>query len=204
MTVIFTNGDREATNATITILDNDQIGKWEFLGYTTLIKSLFSTGTIVNDSIIGDPLFTVTLPQEDAFMCYEVHGEANRYFNLISDTCISVNAQYSGLVDQPRINMIGEIGIYAKESGSSGGCVEIRIRYSGCSGSVNGDAVTTTYQSKGISVRAYPKRWRVSVPNCGSTQVVMWVFCKDPPEMLRFHIARGNNLSPTSHGLLGE
>ena len=160
-------------------------------------------GTVVNDTIIGDPLFTVTLPEADAFMCYEVHGEAGKYFNLISDTCISVNALYSALVDQPRINMMGEIGIYAKGRGSNASCVEFRIRHSGCSGSVNGETITSLYQQDSISIRAYPKRWRVSLPNCGSSQVVIWIFCEDPPEMLRLHIARGNNLSPTSHGLLG-
>ena len=153
--------------------------------------------------MIGDPLFTVTLPEEDSFMCYEVHGEADKYFNLISDTCLSVNALYSSLVDQPRINMMSEIGVYTREGTTDGSCVQIRIAYSGCSGFINGDALTSTYQQNGISVRPYPKRWRISVPNCGSTQAVMWVFCEDPPEMLRFHIARGNNLSPSSHGLLG-
>ena len=33
-------------------------------------------GDIVNDTIIGDPLFTATLPDGDEFMCYKVHGQA--------------------------------------------------------------------------------------------------------------------------------
>ena len=158
---------------------------------------------MVNDTIIGDPLFTVAIPEEYAFMCYEVHGEAGKYFNLISDTCTSVNALYLAVLDQPGINMMGEIGIYAKGRSPDGGCVELRIRHSGCSGSVNGEAITSVYQQDGVSIRSYPTRWRVSLPNCGSVQVVMWIFCEEPPEMLRLHIARGNNLSPTSHGLLG-
>lgn len=156
-------------------------------------------GTIVNDTIIGDPLFTVTLPDEDEFMCYEVHGEAGKYFNLVSDTCLSVNALFSLLPNSTRINRMSEIGIYAK--GTSDDCVQIQISLS-CFSSVDGMPIDSNYQKDGISIRRYPNRWRVSVPNCGSTQVVMWIFCQG--QMLRFHIARGNNLAPTSHGLLAQ
>ena len=158
-------------------------------------------GTIVNDTIIGDPLFTVTLPNEDEFMCYEVHGYSGKYFNLVSDSCTSVNALFSQLPDNDRINLMSDIGIYTRDD--DGQCIQIQISVTGCSGSVDGQALTSSYQVAGVNVRSYPNRWRVSAPNCGSTQLVMWIFCKSEPDMLRFHIARGNNLDPTSHGLLG-
>ena len=161
----------------------------------------FSTGTIVNDSIIGDPLFTVTLPQEDASMCYEVHGQAGKYFNLISDTCLSVNALFSDVPSNPRINRMSEIGIEARNTENV--CVEIRIRIDGCAASLGEGDLTLPYQQGGIRIKSYPRRWRVSVPNCASTQAVLWIFC-DSMDMLRLHIARGNNLAPSSHGLLGE
>ena len=160
----------------------------------------------MNDIIIGDPLFTVTLPQGDEFMCYEVHGQAGKYFNLISDTCTSVNALFTALTE--RLNRMSEIGIYTVDSANE--CVQIQINLAGCSASVDGQPILLTgqagqYQENGITVRRYPTRWRVSVPNCGTTQLVMWIFCnRSQNNMLDFHIARGNNLAATSHGLLGN
>ena len=157
----------------------------------------------MTDSIIGDPLFTVTLPEGDEFMCYEVHGEAGKYFNLVSDTCTSVNAHFTQLPSDARLNRMSDIGIYAAHT--SDACAQIQIRLENCTGFVNGEQITSTYQHNGISVRHYMNRWRVSVPNCVSSQpLVMWIFCDSDPDMLRFRIARGNNLAPTSHGLLGK
>ena len=135
-------------------------------------------------------------------MCYEVHGYAGKYFNLVSDTCLSVNAWFTQLPSNEKINRMSEIGILAKNTAND--CVEIKIDVNGCTGSLVGlGNLTSTYQENGVNIRSYPRRWRVSVPNCGSMQTVMWIFC-DNTDMLRFHIARGFNLAPTSHGLLGE
>ena len=174
---------------------------------TGMYSSCFK-GDIVNDTIIGDPLFTATLPDGDEFMCYEVHGQAGKYFNLISDACLSVNAFFSALPEDPRINRISEIGIYARDSADT--CVPIEIDLEGCTGSIRGQPFVVgpsgqvRYEQNGISVRSYPARWRVSVPNCGSTLVVMWIFCGSDPAMMRIHIARGNGLAQSSHGLLGK
>ena len=43
----------------------------------------------------------------------------------------------------------------------------------------------------------------MSVPNCERPSAVMWITCQHNPDMLRFNIARGSNLCPTYHGLLG-
>ena len=145
----------------------------------------------------------MTLPEEDKFICYEIHGEAKKYFNLISDTCTSVNALFSELPSDLRRNRMSEIGIYAR--GTPDMCAQIKISLHNCTALINGEAMASSYQQHGISVRQYKNRWRVSVPNCGSSQsLVMWVFCDVEPDMLRFRIARGNNLAPTSHGLLGK
>ena len=62
-----------------------------------IIFLLLITGVVRNDSVIGDPLFTVPVHTENGerrTLCFEVHGESNRTFNLISDTCLNVNAHY--------------------------------------------------------------------------------------------------------------
>ncbi|CAI7989837.1 hypothetical protein GBAR_LOCUS348 [Geodia barretti] len=154
------------------------------------------------DTVIGDPLFTVAV-QEDQFMCYEIHGHAGKYYNLVSDTCTSVSALFTEQPSDPRRNRMSEIGIYAVSTHNT--CAKIQISLENCAGNLNSETVTSTNQQNGISVRQYLNRWRVSVPNCDSTQsLIMWIFCDSEPDMLRFRIARGNNLAPTSHGLLGQ
>ena len=136
-------------------------------------------------------------------MCYEIHGHAGKYFNLVSDTCTSVTALFTELASDPRRNRMSEIGIYAVSTRNT--CAKIHISLENCAGNLNSETVTSIYQQNGISVRQYLNRWRVSVPNCDSTQsLIMWIFCDSEPDMLRFRIARGNNLAPTSHGLLGN
>ena len=136
--------------------------------------------------MIGDPLFTVTLPQGNEFMCYEVHGEAGKLFNLVSDTCTSVNALFTALPSDTSLNRMSEIGIYAVDT--AGDCVKIKIDIDGCTGYLGDDILNSTYQLNGINVRPYPNRWRVSVPNCDSRRAVMYIFCDSDPEMLCFHI----------------
>ena len=144
----------------------------------------------------------MTLPNEDEFLCYEVHGEADKYFNLISDTCTSVNALFSELPSDQRLNRMSEIGINARDTADQ--CTQIKISLEGCAGFVDGERITSIHNQNGVSVRPYVNRWRVSVPNCVPAQsLVMWIFCEQEPDMLRFSIARGTNLDPTSHGLLG-
>ena len=133
----------------------------------------------------------------------EVHGEDGKYFNLISDTCTSVNALFTQLPSNPRLNRMSEIGVYAR--GTSNQCTRIQINLDSCAGYVDGQVISSTYSRSGISVRPYLNRWRVSVPNCvSSPSLVMWISCEQDPDMLRFRIARGNNLTPSSHGLLGN
>ena len=55
-------------------------------------------------------------------------------------------------------------------------------------------------------MRRYSNRVRVSVPNCELVDLVMWVMVVEMrgENMIKFVIMRGVNLSPTSHGLVGE
>ena len=164
---------------------------------------LVPTGEPIYDSVIGDPRFTVKLPSRDEFLCYEIHGEAGKYFNLISDTCISVNALFSNMPFDPRLNRISEIGIYT--SGTMDNCAKIKITLEGCSGYVDGLRISSIYRQSGIDMRFYLNRWRISVPMCFPTEsLIMWIFCEQEPDMLQLHIARGNYLTPDSHGLLGN
>ena len=156
-------------------------------------------------------------------LCFEIHGEAGSYFNLVSDECTSVNARYAQARPGIDLNIIDQIAVRAVPD-DGGDCPDIAVTLSNgmCAATVlvsdfgivlrPGDS----YNDGGISVRAYRNRVRISVPNCASdNRLVMWIFClngtlEDPVtwemfdvSMIRFVIARGFNLAESSHGLLG-
>lgn len=157
----------------------------------------------MNDSVIADPQFAVTLPDSEGYsLCYEVHGEANQHFNLISDTCVSANAYYTAMPADSSRNRMSSIGIYASSDGPEG-CVDIEVQHESCTAIVNGRQVNGSVSISLVRVnQVRANRWRVFVPNCERPGIVMWVTCMS--NRLRFDVSRGSNLRPTSHGLLGK
>ena len=147
---------------------------------------------------------------ERVSLCYEVHGEANENFNLVSDVCVSVNAHYERVRNDVDINVIDRVGVRAVDG--AGQCHNITADLNGCRAFVDG-LETVSYRMGGISVRKYPTRVRIAVPNCEDHDLVMWVFCRSgtfengnatfEAPMIRYVIARGLNLAETSHGILG-
>ena len=72
-----------------------------------------------------------------------------RYFNLVSDVCTSVNAHYVGV---GVFNVIDNVGVRAV--GEDGVCRELSVSIQdGCSVSVDGMIVESSYNAFGISVR---------------------------------------------------
>ena len=69
-------------------------------------------GTIRNDTVIGDPVYSED--GKEYSLCYEVFGHVNSTFNLVSDTCVSVNARYSRMAVAEQGNIISSIGVRAK------------------------------------------------------------------------------------------
>ena len=151
-------------------------------------------------------------------LCYELHGDADTTFNLVSDGCVSVNAHYAQVRPTESQNIID--AVYVRAVDDAGTCHNIAVRLSGCSASVDGVSLSSTYSSMGVSVRPYSNRVRIAVPNCAELELVMWVMCQSRTfwssqvdsdgreitfiaDMIKFVIARGLNLQETSHGLLG-
>ena len=184
----------------------------------------------VNDSVIGDPLMTVpiflpntsvvpVLGENDVLsLCYEVHGDSDAIFNLISDGCVSVNAHYALVRPTESQNIIN--AIYVRAVDSVGICRNIAVRLETCSATVNGFSMSR-FSMNDVSVRRYSNRVRIAVPNCQDLQLVLWVICETrtfwssnlgpqgrevtfDADMIKFVIARGYNLQETSHGILGQ
>ena len=158
--------------------------------------------TYVNDSVIADPQFTVSLKDGSRAMCYEVHGTSDDFYNIISDICTSVNAHFTQHPIQGHLNRISSIGVHAVTGDNATPCVDIQTDLAGCTTNINGTTVIMSKTVGNIHVRKYNHRWRVSVPNCERPHAVMWITCDQ--DMLRFDVVRGSNLRPTSHGLLGK
>ena len=157
----------------------------------------------MNDSVIADPQYTLSLPEDGSeALCYEVHGSANDYYNIISDTCTSVNAHYTAIPRRTDRNRMSTIGIRAViDEGATAGCTDIQIEHLNCAAYVDGNVVNSSMYIGDIRVRRFNNRWRVSVPNCRRPRSVMWITCE--ARLLRFDVVRGSSLTPTSHGLLG-
>ena len=136
-------------------------------------------------------------------LCYEIHGRANNFFNLVSDWCVSITAEYHQSVNNSRLNFIGRIGVLAVDN--NGDCQRITVDGNGCVASVGGTAVTQAapYNNSGIRVRMNKRYYRIAVPNCELQDLVVWAICENQ-NALKFVITRGFNLQPTSHGLVGE
>ena len=99
------------------------------MGYSTLLYigsfcfSLTGLPTSLsrcNDTLLEYALYKVSVTVDEkgnkVSLCYEIQGEANQYFNLISDTCVSVNALYSPGINALDGNIISKIGVLAEDN----------------------------------------------------------------------------------------
>ena len=184
------------------------------------------TSILVNDTVIGDPLFTIPLLVSEEILqelkvpklslCYEIHGETEEWFNLVTDQCTSVNAHYVAII--PNLNIIDKIGV--RTVGEDGQCLNILVDVDECSASVNNGSLNQLerFSFGGINVRRYSNRVRISTPNCNELTLVMWVISEtrvleNPDEfnssatgdMIKFVVMRGLNTGHSrAHGLIGK
>ena len=168
-----------------------------------------------NDTVIGDPLYEVPLNnmiRDETFpevtsLCYEIHGRAGQIFNLISDGCVQVNANYSAMDIPENGNIISQIGVLAYDT--AGGCIEIMVDVNDCIPVVNGIPYNdTVYDMNGVTARRRNGRARIAVPNCDgdADDLVFWIVCQEimGQRMIKFQVLRGSGLQPDSHGLIGN
>ena len=181
------------------------------------IPSLF-LGLLVEDVETGDPIYTVPLYTPDQSkphtysICYEIHGEANRYFNFISDECTSVNGHYFGTRDydpDSTRDFHGVDGVYVLAVNNDKQCVNITVsldQINDCETSLNGGRISS-YKHRGISVQVAGNTTNITVPNCVDGALTMQVICKatdNGTKFQEFRVIRGLNLNEESHGLIGK
>ena len=167
-------------------------------------------------AVDGDPMFIapISLPKKsvskllgseetELAICYEVHGAEDKIYNLVSDTCVSVNTHLT-VASNPKIgNIMSRIGITAMDN--EGQCHEIEADLYKRSLTDNGQAVEGRKQHKGIMLTKMRDRARITVPNCNGHSVVFWVIYHyfNGADMIKFTIGDGHGLRPASHGLMG-
>ena len=123
-------------------------------------------------------------------LCYEVYGEAGKIFNLISDGCVQVNAEYSSTGVPLLGNVISKVGVFVYDI--IGGCITIEIGMSDCVPYVNGITFNSSeYNLNGVIVSHQNKdRVRISVPNCNTSHyddLVFWITCERTLGQNRIH-----------------
>ena len=178
----------------------------------------------MNDTVIGDPLFTVPVfvPDLESLgigldrisLCYELHGQSDEWFNLVTDECTSVNAHYINTAS--RLNVINQIAIRAADV--AGNCREILVIREGCTVELDGVPLNRSarFNENDIKIKRYPQRVRVTVPNCDEQRLIMWITCETTSQettpgdtitidSIRFDVMRGLNFGHRdSHGIIGN
>ena len=169
-----------------------------------------------DSNVRADPMFSVPLISQEEnvpWLCYQVYGEDNKHFNLVTDKCISINAHYSEVKTSVRhtnipLHLIDKLGFTFRDNVSQE-CVNVVIELDNqnCLIGINGASMVSGY-SKG-SVHVSPvssKQVSVRATNCDNQPIVMTVECKRmPPQtaFLELKIDNGLGITPSAHGLIG-
>ena len=162
------------------------------------------------DSIVGHhqnfddaAQFTISLPEDGSeSLCYGMHGSADDFYNIISDTCTSVNVHFTQHPVRKNENRISSIGIHAVTGDADTPCADIQIDLLNCTASIKNIKIIGSKIIGKLRVKNISNGWRVFVPNCECPHTMIWITCED--DMLRFDVSRGSDLNSTSHGLLGK
>ena len=178
---------------------------------------MFAAGILAEDIESGDPVYTVplytpNLPNPHTYsLCFEIHGDHQKYFNFISDGCTSVNGHYFA-VDDPDdpyrdFHKVDQVHILAVNKNSK--CVNISVTLESnnhCATKIGGVS-TTSYNEYGVSIGVSGNTTTVTVPNCVDGALTMKITCKVTRRGFsyqEFRVIRGLNLREVSHGIIGE
>ena len=115
----------------------------------------------MTDVVSADPLFTVAINsqssseldshQQPLSLCYQVHGDGDTYYNLLTTPFTSVNGLWSS-VDDSGLHLLTEIGVQTLSE--NGECHNILIQLEDCALTIN-NFTTNAYLhfiSRGVNV----------------------------------------------------
>ena len=160
----------------------------------------------------------VGVSDQTVSLCYQVHGEKGKFYNLVSDDCLSINAHVSQPIAGVNSHVMDKITIRA--IGSNGACYNISIVRENCEVTVNHPIfINSRFEEEGITVfndrmiARDPNVVHISVPNCGRALVdVMNITCSEykirtslaAMEVLELTTTRGISPIEAAQGLVGK
>jgi len=184
--------------------------------YCNLFNFTVMSPITLTDAVIfhNDPLYEVPVTHTPEGMdptitslCYQIHGESNSYYNLISDTCVQVNVLYAAF-STTTANYIKAVGILSHDS--EGNCAKIELQTKRCKLTIDDGILSGSYSQNNIEVVSTGRQsYEITLPNCKATQgdnLKFILACKKfgQQKVIQFSITRGGELRPSAHGLVGE
>lgn len=144
-------------------------------------------------------------------MCYAVHGDRNKVYNLISAPSINVNSFFVNWPEKPELNFHGKIGILACNTECIVASVETCELY------VNGDLLhgelhselhsEMVYRSSCVEITRQGQKMSIKIKRDDKT-VEMMIQCHsiDKAKCLKFQVLKSDGLEEHGlkpHGLMG-
>ena len=162
----------------------------------------------------------VSISDQTVSLCYQVHGEEDKFYNLVSDDCVSINAHVTQPISGVNSHVIDKIGIRAIGNNATY-CYDIGIARENCAVTVNGHPVSLNEKFKAEGIEVFndrliarnPNVIRISVPNCGRALVdTINITCTEyqilnsptPTEVLELQTMRGVSPIEAAQGLVGK
>ena len=164
----------------------------------------------------------VGVSDQTVSLCYQVHGEEDKFYNLVSDDCVSINAHVTQPISGVNSHVMDKIGIRA--IGNNGTCYNISINRESCAVAVNGEPIATNaqFEEEGVTVfndrmiARNPNVIHISVPNCERalfdminitcTEYNMRVSRRETEEVEVLELTTTRGISPieAAQGLVGK
>lgn len=134
-------------------------------------------------------------------MCYAVHGDPNKVYNLISSPSINVNSFFVNWPQKPELNFHGKIGILACNTE----CIVANVET--CEFYVNG-RLHGEYRSSCVNITKEDTKMSVKIHHSDKT-VEMMVQCHNiaGAKCLKFQVLKSEGLEEHGlkpHGLMGK
>lgn len=176
----------------------------------------------MTDVVVGDPVFFASLTlsessvlEEPLGLCFQIHGEEETNYNLLTTPCTSVTGRWTAVTST--LNVITSISVSVV---SDEECTSVHVNLDSCTVIMDGDIVVGSNGnytiSAGVSVsRMDDSLVEISVPNCEEA-LVLRVLCETrrvfdhetkkhrDVDMLKFSVTRSVPGAVPAHGLFGS
>ena len=181
----------------------------------TVNYALFFSAPEVTDVVSGDPLFYAAIyPQPESplgrlvALCYQIHGDSNTYYNILTTPYTSVNGFWSGITES--LNLLTKIGVQAN-------CHSVIVELEGCAVTIDGETFADNFETNLTTDGDFVEKDDsviVIVLTNGNHPLRLEIECKNRTLstgegdievfMLQLRVTRArNDIDGTAHGFLG-